>query len=93
MIEQLPEKDKRWETIKGHKLSILGGIVLFFVIVFFLMLVSGRQDCEITSLQDGVVQTCDCRGLIITVKSTVNSGEKKTVCLGRIVEVLHHKER
>ncbi len=93
MIEQLPERDKRWETFKDHKYSILGGIVLFFVVVFFLMLLSGTQDCEITSLQEGVVQTCDCRGMVVTVKSTTNSREKKTVCLGRIAETLYHIER
>jgi len=93
MIEQLPERDKRWETIKEHRYSILGGIVLSFVIVFFLMLLSGKQDCEITSLQEGVIQTCDCRGLLITVKSTTNSREKKTVCLGRISETFYHIER
>ncbi len=93
MIEQLPERDKRWEAIKEHRYSILGSIMLFFVVVFFLMLLSGRQDCEITSLREGVIQTCDCRGMVITVKSTVNSGEKKTVCLGRVAKVFHHIER
>jgi len=90
MIEQLPERDKKWENIKEHKWAIFGSVVLFFIIVFFLMLLSGRQDCEITSLQEGVIQTCDCKGMVVTVKSTINSGERKTVCLGRIIEVFYH---
>jgi hypothetical protein len=92
MIEGLPEKNKRWEDIKEHKWSILGGVVLFLVIVFFIMLISGSQDCEITSLQEGVIQTCDCRGMVVTVRSTTNSREKRTVCLGRIANTIVHKE-
>ena len=86
MIEQLPERVDKLKAVKDHKFAILGGMVLFFVITFFILLFSGRQDCEIVSLREGVIQTCSCKGLTITVKSISNSGERKTVCLGRVVE-------
>jgi len=93
MIEQLPEKYDRWGVVKEHKWGILGGIIFLLVVFSFIMLYSGNQDCEITSLRDGVLQTCDCRGLTITVKSITNSGEKKTVCLGRVAKTTVFKER
>lgn len=92
MIEQLPEREDKFKAIKEHKFAILGGIVLFFVVTFFILLISGRQDCEIVSLREGVIQTCRCRGLTITVKSVANSGERKTVCLGRVAERFKYKE-
>lgn len=94
MIEGLPEKEiTKWDIIKEHKWAILGGVVFFLVIVFFIMLFSGTQDCEITSLREGVIQTCDCQGIPVTVKSITNSGEKKTVCLGRVRSLVIHRER
>ena len=93
MIEQLPEREDKLKPIREHKMVVLGGFVLFLIVIFFILLISGRQDCEITSLKDGVIQTCRCRGMEITVRSTTSSREKKTVCLGQLVEVFHHKER
>jgi len=84
MIEQLPEREDRFKAVKEHKYAIIGGIFLFFIILFFILLISGTQDCEIVSLKDGVLQNCDCAGLNITVKSISNSGERKTVCMGII---------
>ncbi len=82
MIEQLPEKEDKFEAIKEHKFAIIGGVVLFLVVISFILLISGRQDCEIVSLKEGVVQTCHCKGMVVTVKSISNSGERKTVCIG-----------
>ena len=93
MIEQLPEREIKFKSVREHRWAILGGFVLFLVVTFFILLISGRQDCEITSLREGVIQTCRCRGLEIEVSSTTNSREKKTVCLGQVVELSHHKER
>jgi len=92
MIEQLPEQEDKLKVIKEHKFAILGGIFLFFTILFFVLLISGRQDCEIVSLKEGVVQNCKCQGLTITVKSIANSGERKTICLGRVADRLKYKE-
>jgi len=92
MIEQLPEREDKLKVIKEHKFAIGGGFLLFLVILFFILLISGRQDCEIVSLRDGVIQTCRCKGLTITVKSISNSGERKTVCLGRVAERFKHKQ-
>jgi|GEM_PF-4272419 len=92
MIEGLPEREVKLKVVREHKWAILGGIAFFLVVTFFFLLISGRQDCEITSLQEGVVQVCRCQGLVITVKSTTNSKEMKTVCLGRIAELTKYKE-
>ena len=92
MIEQLPEREDKLKAIKEHKFAIMGGVVLFFVVLFFILLISGRQDCEIVSLKEGVVQNCRCQGLPITVKSISNSGERKTICLGRVAERFKYKE-
>jgi hypothetical protein len=94
MLEQLPEKQStKFDIALEHKWSIVGGIILVLVVTFFILLISGQQDCEITSLQKGVIQTCDCRGLTITVKSTTNSREKKTVCLGRVANVSRFRDQ
>lgn len=92
MIEQLPEREDKFKIIKEHKFAIGAGFLLFLVILFFILLISGRQDCEIVSLKEGVIQNCRCRGLTITVKSISNSGERKTICLGRVAERFKYKE-
>jgi len=92
MIEQLPEREDKLKAIKEHKFAIVGGVVLFLIVTFFVLLISGTQDCEIVSLKEGVVQTCRCRGMVITVKSISNSGERKTVCLGVVADKVKYNK-
>ena len=75
---------EKLEYIREHWVLSLIIVVLALTLIFFVLLISGRQNCEITSVRDGVFQTCDCWGFEITVKSTANSGTQKTVCVGRI---------
>ena len=72
------------KKLKENKKIILLGIILAFTIVFFVLVISGKQDCEVVSLREGVISTCTCRGFEITVKSNAISAETKTVCLGQI---------
>ncbi len=82
----VPDKTyTRYESLKDHKYAILGAVLLILTVIFLIFIILGRFDCEITHLTEGVFQTCECSGLEITVKSITNSGEQKTVCLGRIV--------
>jgi len=92
MIEQLPIQKDKFKAIKDHKFAIIGAVVLVLIITFFILLITGTQDCEIVSLKEGVLQTYDCKGLTITVKSISNSGERKTVCLGRIKNKVKHTQ-
>ena len=72
------------KLIKKYKWYILSGVFLLFVLVMGILALLGSLDCERTSIRGGVHQNCDCQGFEIAVKSTANSGERKTICIGRI---------
>ncbi len=73
------------EFVKEKWVLFAGGFLLLLIVGIFGLIISGVQDCDLISIKSGVVRTCDCQGFEVTVKSTANSGEQKTICLGRIV--------
>lgn len=72
------------KVIKQYKWYILGGAFLLSVLVTGILALTGTLDCERTSIRGGVYQTCDCVGFEVEVKNTTSSGERKTICLGKI---------
>ncbi|OGC45124.1 hypothetical protein A2V49_04710 [candidate division WWE3 bacterium RBG_19FT_COMBO_34_6] len=72
------------QKLKERKGLIILSLFLILTIFSFILLLSGAQDCELINIHEGVKKDCDCKGLILTVKSTTSSGERKTVCLGII---------
>jgi hypothetical protein len=87
-MDQILEKIR---VIRENWIASLGVVLLTIVIIMFILILTGRLDCELTSLKGGVYQTCDCTGLEITVKSITNSGEQKTICVGRVQNRIKYK--
>lgn len=79
---QLPQH--RFKFIKEHKMIFAGVIIGIIGLIIIILAILGQLDCEDTQIREGVRKTCDCQGLEITVKSSTNSGEQKTICLGKI---------
>ena len=75
---------KALKTIKKNKFLTLLSLLFIVVIITLILVSTGRQNCLIVHIKDGVKQTCDCTGLEITVKSTTMAAEKRTVCIGQI---------
>lgn len=73
---------EKLEKLKEHWVVATFAGILGVLVILFLLVVSGAQDCDITQIRGGVKQTCRCIGMEITVKSTTNTGEQKTICLG-----------
>ena len=78
--------------LRENKWSVAGLIVFIFVLIFVINLILGNQNCNITTIKNGVIQKCDCTGLEITVKSTESSGEQKTICLGRVSNKVEYQK-
>jgi hypothetical protein len=76
--------NNKFKTIRAHKLAVAGIFVLLILLVIIILAIVGILDCEYTHIREGVKRTCDCQGLEIAVKSSTNSGERKTICVGRI---------
>lgn len=65
-------------------------ITIFFLIIFIFFLVFFVHSCDYIK-QDNPkhkLQSCECNGLKITLKNNLDptdfSGEKKSICIGRI---------
>lgn len=75
---------EKFKLIKENWMSATGVLTLTLFIIFLILIIAGRLDCELVSIKEGVYKTCDCKGFEVTVKSTESSGQQKTVCLGFI---------
>ncbi|MFC1722168.1 hypothetical protein ACFL0C_00800 [Patescibacteria group bacterium] len=80
------------KVLKDNKWLIVAGIGIFLFVIVGILMLSGQLDCERTSIRGGVFQNCECQGFEVAVKSTTNSGEKKTICLGIIKDRIHYQE-
>lgn len=80
------------KKIRSNRLLMALVIFLFLVIIFFVLVISGRQNCERVHINEGVTQTCDCRGIEVDVKSTVLSAERLTICLGSVNNRVYYQK-
>ena len=76
--------NNKLNLIKNHKVLVLSIFLMLALLVVLVLAIVGALDCESTHIREGVKTTCNCQGLEIAVKSSTNSGERKTICIGRI---------